>query len=204
MTGAAADADGHARSRPDSRSVTWRTSSSSTRDTISDTATYERPHQYPTGIEHVVVNGVPVLDPKGPDRRAARPSVVWPGATAMTRLRCLRPLRRAGCASRRWQLRRRLQSSRVVARAACAAVETVFGQGATGRVTGTVKLTLANSAPSAASGVRAPLGRPAAEAAAGAAERGDLLYRPAGDRRRRRCRRRSRRRTSSSCRTSSR
>jgi N-acyl-D-aspartate/D-glutamate deacylase len=33
--------------------------------TISDTATYERPLQYPTGIEHVVVNGVPVLDPKG-------------------------------------------------------------------------------------------------------------------------------------------
>jgi N-acyl-D-aspartate/D-glutamate deacylase len=33
--------------------------------TITDTATYERPHQYPTGIEYVVVNGVPVLDPKG-------------------------------------------------------------------------------------------------------------------------------------------
>ena len=33
--------------------------------TISDTATYEKPHQYPTGIDHVVVNGVPVLDPKG-------------------------------------------------------------------------------------------------------------------------------------------
>ena len=33
--------------------------------TISDTATYQRPLQYPTGIEHVVVNGVPVLDPKG-------------------------------------------------------------------------------------------------------------------------------------------
>ena len=33
--------------------------------TIIDTATYEKPHQYPTGIEHVVVNGVPVLDPKG-------------------------------------------------------------------------------------------------------------------------------------------
>jgi len=34
-------------------------------NTIHDTATYERPHQYPTGIEHVVINGVPVLDPKG-------------------------------------------------------------------------------------------------------------------------------------------
>jgi N-acyl-D-amino-acid deacylase len=33
--------------------------------TIADTATYEKPHQYPTGIAHVVVNGVPVLDPKG-------------------------------------------------------------------------------------------------------------------------------------------
>jgi N-acyl-D-amino-acid deacylase len=34
-------------------------------ETIRDNATYERPHQYPTGIEYVVVNGVPVLDPKG-------------------------------------------------------------------------------------------------------------------------------------------
>ena len=33
--------------------------------TVSDTATYERPHQYPPGIDYVVVNGVPVLDPKG-------------------------------------------------------------------------------------------------------------------------------------------
>ena len=33
--------------------------------TIRDNATYERPHQYPTGVEYVVVNGVPVLDPKG-------------------------------------------------------------------------------------------------------------------------------------------
>lgn len=33
--------------------------------TVGDNATYERPHQYPTGIEHVIVNGVPVLDPKG-------------------------------------------------------------------------------------------------------------------------------------------
>jgi N-acyl-D-amino-acid deacylase len=34
-------------------------------DTIADTATYERPHQYPTGIDYVIVNGVTVLDPKG-------------------------------------------------------------------------------------------------------------------------------------------
>jgi N-acyl-D-amino-acid deacylase len=33
--------------------------------TVKDNATYERPHQYPTGIEHVIVNGVHVLDPKG-------------------------------------------------------------------------------------------------------------------------------------------
>jgi N-acyl-D-amino-acid deacylase len=33
--------------------------------TVADTATYERPHQYPTGIDYVVVNGVVVLDPKG-------------------------------------------------------------------------------------------------------------------------------------------
>jgi N-acyl-D-amino-acid deacylase len=34
-------------------------------NTVKDTATYERPHQYPIGIEYVVVNGVTVLDPKG-------------------------------------------------------------------------------------------------------------------------------------------
>ena len=33
--------------------------------TVTDTATYERPHQYPAGIEYVVVNGVTVLNPKG-------------------------------------------------------------------------------------------------------------------------------------------
>lgn len=33
--------------------------------TIQDHATFEDPHQYPTGIHHVVVNGVPVLDPDG-------------------------------------------------------------------------------------------------------------------------------------------
>lgn len=34
-------------------------------DTIADTATYERPHQYPVGIDYVIVNGVTVLDPNG-------------------------------------------------------------------------------------------------------------------------------------------
>jgi N-acyl-D-amino-acid deacylase len=33
--------------------------------TVKDQATYERPHQYPAGIRHVVVNGVPVLDANG-------------------------------------------------------------------------------------------------------------------------------------------
>jgi N-acyl-D-aspartate/D-glutamate deacylase len=33
--------------------------------TVRDNATFERPHQYPTGILHVVVNGVPVVDPRG-------------------------------------------------------------------------------------------------------------------------------------------
>jgi N-acyl-D-aspartate/D-glutamate deacylase len=33
--------------------------------TVKDNATYEKPHQYPAGIEHVIVNGVHVVDPKG-------------------------------------------------------------------------------------------------------------------------------------------
>ncbi len=33
--------------------------------TVKDNATYEQPHQYSSGIEHVIVNGVPVIDPKG-------------------------------------------------------------------------------------------------------------------------------------------
>jgi N-acyl-D-amino-acid deacylase len=31
-------------------------------DTIADTATYEDPRRYPTGISHVLVNGVPVVE----------------------------------------------------------------------------------------------------------------------------------------------
>jgi N-acyl-D-amino-acid deacylase len=33
--------------------------------TVADTATYEAPHSYPRGIDHVVVNGVPALGPGG-------------------------------------------------------------------------------------------------------------------------------------------
>lgn len=30
-------------------------------ETVNDRATYQAPHQYPTGIQHVLVNGVPVI-----------------------------------------------------------------------------------------------------------------------------------------------
>jgi N-acyl-D-amino-acid deacylase len=55
-------------------------------NTVKDNATYEDPHQYPTGILHVIVNGVPVLDPKGlTGARPGRP-VYGPGyAAAATR-----------------------------------------------------------------------------------------------------------------------
>jgi N-acyl-D-amino-acid deacylase len=33
--------------------------------TVADTATYEAPHSYPRGIDHVIVNGVPALGPTG-------------------------------------------------------------------------------------------------------------------------------------------
>jgi N-acyl-D-aspartate/D-glutamate deacylase len=52
--------------------------------TIRDNATFEQPHQYPNGIAHVVVNGVPVVDPRG--LTGARPgrAVYGPGRTAPT------------------------------------------------------------------------------------------------------------------------
>jgi N-acyl-D-amino-acid deacylase len=34
-------------------------------ETVEDNATFEKPHQYPTGVHHVIVNGVPVLSPDG-------------------------------------------------------------------------------------------------------------------------------------------
>jgi N-acyl-D-aspartate/D-glutamate deacylase len=41
--------------------------------TVGDLATYEQPHQYPTGLTHVVVNGVPVvLDGTVTDARPGR------------------------------------------------------------------------------------------------------------------------------------
>ena len=39
---------------------------------VEDTATYERPHAYPTGIAYVLVNGVPVVDGGDADERATR------------------------------------------------------------------------------------------------------------------------------------
>jgi len=31
-------------------------------DRVADRATFENPHQYPVGIEYVIVNGVPVIE----------------------------------------------------------------------------------------------------------------------------------------------
>jgi N-acyl-D-amino-acid deacylase len=51
-------------------------------DTVTDTATFEKPHQYPIGITHVIVNGVPVVDSKG--MTGARPgrAIYGPARTA--------------------------------------------------------------------------------------------------------------------------
>ena len=43
-------------------------------DTVTDTATYEAPHRYPVGIEHVIVNGRPVV--AGGRHTGARPGRV--------------------------------------------------------------------------------------------------------------------------------
>jgi N-acyl-D-amino-acid deacylase len=40
-------------------------------DTVADTATFEKPHSYPTGIPHVIVNGVPVI--RDGEHTGARP-----------------------------------------------------------------------------------------------------------------------------------
>ena len=43
-------------------------------DTVIDNATFVAPHQYPSGIDWVVVNGVPVV--KNGEHTGARPGVV--------------------------------------------------------------------------------------------------------------------------------
>ena len=43
-------------------------------ETIIDNATFEKPHQYPTGVDYVIVNGVTVLD-QG-EHTGARPGVI--------------------------------------------------------------------------------------------------------------------------------
>lgn len=45
-------------------------------NTIGDKATYEKPHQYATGMRHVLVNGIPVL--KDGEHRGAKPGrALW-------------------------------------------------------------------------------------------------------------------------------
>ena len=54
--------DRHQGSRPAARRDCGRTSRSSTRTTVIDRATFENPHQYPVGIEYVIVNGAVTID----------------------------------------------------------------------------------------------------------------------------------------------
>ena len=51
--------------------------------TVADLATFERPHQYAAGFEHVIVNGVAVVE--GGKLTAARPGVALRGAGAAAR-----------------------------------------------------------------------------------------------------------------------
>lgn len=52
--------------------------------TVADLATFDAPHQYATGIQHVIVNGVSVLDPEGPTgARPGRP-LYGPGRVTST------------------------------------------------------------------------------------------------------------------------
>ena len=49
--------------------------------TVADTATYERPHSYPRGIDHVIVNGVPALGPQGLTGKLPGRALHGPGRT---------------------------------------------------------------------------------------------------------------------------
>jgi N-acyl-D-aspartate/D-glutamate deacylase len=56
---------------------------------VRDTATYERPHQYATGILHVIVNGVPVI--LDGEVTEARPGRLLPGPGGRTSATDKRP-----------------------------------------------------------------------------------------------------------------
>ena len=47
--------------------------------TIADRATFEKPHQYAVGMQHVFVNGVQVLEGRRAHRRKAGPGRHGPG-----------------------------------------------------------------------------------------------------------------------------
>jgi N-acyl-D-aspartate/D-glutamate deacylase len=49
--------------------------------TVADTATYERPHSYPAGIDHVIVNGTPALEPEGLTGERPGRALYGPGRT---------------------------------------------------------------------------------------------------------------------------
>jgi N-acyl-D-amino-acid deacylase len=51
--------------------------------TIADRATYDQPHQYAVGVQHVVVNGVPVLE--NGEHTNARPGRALKGVGATAR-----------------------------------------------------------------------------------------------------------------------
>jgi N-acyl-D-amino-acid deacylase len=51
---------------------------------VSDRATFEKPHQYPVGIEYVIVNGVVTVTPSGHTGARAGRRLVGPGARAQT------------------------------------------------------------------------------------------------------------------------
>ena len=53
-------------------------------ETVADVATYLEPARYPTGIEHVIVNGRPAILDGRRDRRALRPAAS-PGLTRLGR-----------------------------------------------------------------------------------------------------------------------